>query len=100
MNLVEKNAIAEVLSTYAKECNCALVHNDDFDYYNDRFNIILNLAKRLDTSFDCIMLGNFKIGIIFKHNETIHKIIHYNILKTAINSLYGFGNINMEKYFK
>lgn len=100
MKLVEKNVIAEELSTYAKECNCALVHNDeDFDYYNDRFNMILNLAKRLDTSFDCIMLGNFKIGIIFKHDETIHKIIHYNILKTAINSLYGFGDINIKKMF-
>ena len=91
MKLVEKNVIAEELNKYAKECNCALVHNDDekFDYYNDRFNMMLNLAKRLDTSFNCINMGNFKVGISFKHNETKYKIVQDNILKTAMDSLYG-----------
>ena len=91
MNLVEKNAFAETLITYAKECNCALVHNDDgkFDYYNDMFNRMLNLVKNLDTSFNCIKIGNFKVGISFKHNEIKYKLVQDDILKTAMNSFYG-----------
>lgn len=90
MKLVEKNVIAEELIKYVKEYNCALVHNDaNIDYYNDRFNMMLNLAKRLDTSFDCIKLGNFKLGITFKHNDTKYKIIHDDMLKISTNDFYG-----------
>ena len=92
MILVEKNVTAEELIKYAKEYNYALVHNDEnIDYYdyNDRFNMILNLSKRLGTSFDCIKLGDFKVGIVFNLNESKYKIINDGVLKTAINSLYG-----------
>ena len=71
MKLVEKITIANELLKYARECNSAKAHNDNsaFEYYNEIFNKRFKKAKKMDNSFDYIMSGTNKIGIVFEYNK-------------------------------